>query len=380
MSERIRTGSGAESCMEEKHYWVALNMVQGVGRTLFHRLLERQGSIRKVFDSSLKKLLEVPGIGEKTAKEILSFDVENRVEREWNLAEKLDCRILTLDSEDYPRILRTIYEPPPVLYCQGMSLNENPATLAVVGTRAPSAYGKNAAEKLTRDLASRGATIVSGMARGIDTIAHKSALEEKSPTIAVLGCGLANTYPAENFGLRKRITENGTVVSEFPMTQKPDKANFPTRNRVISGLSIGTLVIEAGAKSGSLITAQFALDQGRDVFAVPGNILSPKSKGTHYLINNGAKLADSADSIIEEFPEYIKNVLKSIQVESTVALELTEREEQLMKHITFEEIHIDSLIESCALSPAEVSAVLIQLELKGLIRQLEGKRFVSNCQ
>jgi len=380
LSGRTRTQNGADSCMEEKHYWVALNMVQGIGRTLFRRLLERRGSVRHVFSSSLKQLLEVPGIGEKTAKEILSFDVENRVEREWNLADKLNCRILTLESEDYPRILKTIYDPPPVLYLEGTSLNENPATLAVVGTRAPSAYGKNAAERLTRDLAAQGVCIVSGMARGIDTIAHKSALEEKSQTVAVLGCGLANTYPPENFGLRKRIAENGVVVSEFPMTQKPDKSNFPARNRVISGLSIGTLVVEAGAKSGTLITAQCAVEQGRDIFAVPGNILSPKSKGTHYLINNGAKLVDSADSIIEEFPEYIKNVLKNVQTEKTVALELNEREEKLMKYITFEEVHIDTLIENCALSPAEVSAVLIQLELKGLIRQLEGKRFVSNCQ
>ncbi len=380
MSGRTRTENGANSFMEEKHYWVALNMVQGIGRTLFRRLLESQGSIHNVFNSSLKQLLAVPGIGEKTAKEILRFEVEDRVERELNLADKLNCQILTLDSEEYPRILKTIYDPPPVLYFEGTPLNENPATLAVVGTRAPSAYGKNAAEKLTRDLASRGVSIVSGMARGIDTIAHKSALEEKSQTIAVLGCGLANTYPPENFGLRKRIAETGAVVSEFPMTQKPDKSNFPARNRVISGLSIGTLVVEAGEKSGTLITAQCALEQGRDIFAVPGNILSPKSKGTHYLINNGAKLVDSADSIIEEFPEYIKSVLKNIQVESTTVLELTEQEEKLMKHIKFEEVHIDTLIEKCMLSPAEVSAVLIQLELKGVIRQLEGKRFVSNCQ
>jgi DNA processing protein len=323
-------------------------------------------------------LRTVEGIGEKTAGEILKFDLEASVEREFRLAGKLGARILTLESPEYPPLLKSIYDPPPVIYCQGSSPEGFPAALAVVGTRVPTSYGRLAAERLCADLAARGVAVVSGMARGIDTISHKSAMRAGGKTIAVMGCGLAHTYPPENVGLRGQIAERGALISEFPISTKPDKNNFPARNRVISGLSLGTLVIEAGEKSGALITAQFALDQGREVFALPGSIYSPKSRGTNALIKSGAKLVDGPEAIIEELDMGIQSLLKTEAPRIVDMGGLSEKEQYLLACLSLEEKHIDTIIESSRLSPADVSATLIQLELKGLVSQREGKMFVSN--
>ncbi len=219
--------------------------------------------------------------------------------------------------------------------------------------------GKIAAERLCGSLASMGLCIVSGMARGIDTIAHKAALEAGGATLAVFGCGLDHTYPPENGSLKKRIIEQGAILSEFPMSTQPDRNNFPARNRVISGLSYGTLVIEAGQKSGALITAQFSLEQGREVFSIPGNIYSGKSQSTNQLIKMGAKLVDSPEAVVEELPEWIQTALKkkaAIQVED---MDLSSSEKHLLSLLTAEEQHIDNLIENSYLSPAQVSATLI---------------------
>jgi DNA processing protein len=257
--------------MESKKHWVALNMVLGVGKTLFHRLVRGFGSPAQVFGTNKDDLMRVEGIGAKVAGEILNFDVDRNAEREFRLAEKIFARVLTLNCSEYPELLKTIYDPPPVIYVKGKDLRSFPVPIAVVGTRAATNYGKLVAEKLCGGgLATLGVCVVSGMARGIDTMAHRAALESGGGTLAVFGCGLGHTYPPENRGLREKIEAHGAVLSEFPVNKGPERNNFPARNRIISGLSHGTVVIEVGEKSGALITSQFALEQGREVFAVPG--------------------------------------------------------------------------------------------------------------
>jgi DNA processing protein len=364
---------------ETLKYWLALNMVVGVGRTLFHRLVQGLGSPCEVFSAPKSELLRIQGVGEKVAGEITHFDVDSGAERELRLAEKEDIRILTLESPEYSPLLKSIYDPPPILYIKGKALNTISLPLAVVGTRTPSEYGKLIAERLCLRLASAGFSIISGLARGIDTLAHKAALSAGADTIAVFGCGLGHTYPPENIKLRKQIIEQGAILSEFPIFMRPDRNNFPARNRILSGLALGTVVVEAAEKSGALITADFALEQGREVFAVPGNITSPKSRGTNDLIKAGAKLVDSPESILEELLPAFGESLKAKKevVESQVKFD-NDQEKKIFSLLSLEGRHIDSLIENSNLSPAQVSATLLQLELRGLIRQLSGKLYISN--
>ncbi len=364
---------------ESVKHWIALNMVLGVGKTLFHRLVSAFGSPQEVFAASSQNIVQVEGVGQKVATEISRFDIDRVAEREMRLAERSGARILTVNSFEYPSLLKAIYDPPPVIYCRGKSLDKYSAPLAVVGSRVPTSYGKNVTDRLCRDLATLGISIVSGMARGIDTLAHRAALDSGADTIAVFGCGLENTYPPENASLKERIVDQGTIVSEFPMTMRPEKNNFPARHRLMSGLSLGPLIVEAGEKSGALITGEFALEQGREVFAVPGNIYSPKSLGTNRLIKMGAKLVDGPPDIIEELGLEKKVENKQTGLNLSEVPVLSPKEESLMSLLSYDERHIDSLIENSGLSPAEVSATLMQLESKGLIRQNEGKMFVANC-
>lgn len=363
---------------ESKKYWIGLNMVLGVGKTLCHRLVKTFGSPEKVFHASRRDLMGVERVGDKVARQILDFDLEQSLKREYQLAERRNVRILTIDDPQYPFLLKSIYDPPPVIYYKGTFLDERSVPLAVVGTRKASSYGKMVAEKLCTALSEMGVCIVSGMARGIDTLAHKSALKLGNPTIAVFGCGLEYTYPPESGSLRRQIEEQGAVISEFPMSTKPDRNNFPARNRVISGLSHGTLVVEAGEKSGALITAQFALEQGREVFAVPGNIFSSESRGTHALLKMGAKLADSPEAVVEEFSDSVMELLKERKNKTLESIPLNPKEEHLVSLMSVQEQHIDRVIENSYLSPAEVSATLVTLELKGVIRQTDGKMFGMN--
>jgi len=363
---------------ESQKYWVGLNMVLGVGKTLCHRLVKVLGSPKNVFHASRKELMEVDRVGEKVARQILDFDLERSIEREYQLADRRKARILTLDDPEYPFLLRSIYDPPPVIYYKGTFLSEQSVPIAVVGTRKATSYGKMVTEKLCTALSEMGVCIVSGMARGIDMTAHRAALRLGNPTIAVFGCGLEYTYPPESGSLRRQIEECGAVISEFPMSTKPDRNNFPARNRVISGLCHGTLVIEAGEKSGALITAQFALEQGREVFAVPGNIYSSESRGTHALLKVGAKLADSPEAIVEEFSDAVLDLLKDRKQKVREAVDLNPKEEHLLSLMSVQEQHIDHIIENSCLSPAEVSATLVKLELKGMIRQSDGKMFTMD--
>ena len=302
-----------------------------------------------------------------------------QVKAELDLLSRKGYRILTLADPGYPRLLGQIPDPPPFLYMSGQ-LDGNTVNIAVVGSRNATRYGLTTTKKLCADLASLGITIVSGMARGIDTAAHEGALAGGGKTIAVLGSGLERIYPTQNKELFQRISGNGAVVSEFALLTEPEGHNFPLRNRIISGMSLGTVVVEATKKSGSLITARLAAEQNREVFAVPGSIQSFKSIGTHTLIKQGAKLVEHAQDIVEELTPFIDNakrpVTTSLDEAEDIPASLSADESQVYKLLEPYPIHIDKLIRKTAIEPGKLSSILLKLELSGMIRQLPGKFFI----
>jgi DNA processing protein len=366
--------------MDEKAWWLALHLVPGVGRITFKKLVDYFGHPRDVMQATGGQLTRVTGIGPKIAQSITGFQAARAVEREMRAAKAAGCQIVTQDDESYPSLLRTIDDPPPVLYVKGALGDPTAPGVAVVGSRHPSTYGKVVAEQLARALAECGVTVVSGLARGIDSVAHVNSLESGGRTIAILGCGLSYMYPPENRRLAERISHQGAVVSEFPMTTKPDRLNFPLRNRTISGLSLGTVVVEAGERSGALITAQWALEQGREVFAVPGNVTAPTSRGTNRLIKMGAKLVECVDDILEELPQYAlggKRDRAPAQREFCQA-DSTPDERRLLEVLDpVEARHIDWIIEQAHFPTSLVSSLLLRLELEGKVTQLPGKLFLK---
>ena len=314
------------------------------------------------------------GIGEQLAGMIKGADVRGKVQGELRLIEELNISIVTLGDPSYPNNLRQIYDPPPLLYVRGDMEPGDDLAVSIVGSRLTSNYGRITTERIAADLARHGATIVSGMARGIDSAAHRGALSAGGRTIAVLGCGVDIVYPPENRRLFEEIIAHGAVVSEFPLSTPPDGVNFPRRNRVISGLSLGVVVVQANARSGSLITARLALEQNRDVFAVPGNVGMAGSRGTNRLIKQGAKLIESAEDILEEIlPRFQHQVPESKDRKPS----LEEKEERVYQLLENDPVHIDSIIALTGMSASHVSAILLQLELKGLVQQLSGKQFVK---
>jgi DNA processing protein len=364
---------------EDFFYWLALNLTPGVGSILFRRLLERFITPEAVFRASLRQLQEIEGLGEKVAAEIGKGPFEKAVKRELSLLDEIGGSLLTLKSERYPSRLKDIYDPPPLLYVRGQIKKEDDLSISIVGSRKTSPYGRLVTERISRELVRHGITIVSGMARGIDSVAHMAAVSEKGRTIAVLGCGVDVAYPRENRNLMMEIVEHGAVVSEFPMGSPPEGAHFPKRNRIISGLSLGVVVIEAGRQSGSLITASSALEQGRDVFAVPGNVGTTGSSGTNQLIKEGAKLVETSDDILEELLPRWK---KEARVESPGASPedlLPEFEKKLYRLIGDTPTHIDALIQETGFDAGRVSSLLMSLELRGLIAQWPGKCFTKKA-
>jgi DNA processing protein len=358
---------------EEISHWLALSLTPGVGSTLFKRLLDRFDRPEAVFRSTLHELLQIEGLGEKVAKEILKGP--RGVERELKRVEETGAAVLTLKDEAYPRRLKEIYDPPPLLYIRGELKEEDDLAVSVVGSRKTSPYGRWMTEKLSRELARQGVTIVSGMARGIDAVAHMGAISEKGRTIAVLGCGVDVIYPPENKNLFWEIIDHGAILSEFPMGSSPEGGHFPKRNRIISGLSLGVIVIQAGAKSGSLITAGYALEQGREIFAVPGNVGAGSSQGTHRLIKEGAKLVESSDDVLDEIlPQWRKENETGRETERS-GPDLSGEESALFELLTETPLHIDAIIRESRLEPGKVSSLLLNLELKGLLLQWPGKSF-----
>lgn len=369
--------------MDDKAWWVALHLAPGVGRITFKKLVTYFGHPRAVLHATVGQLTRVAGIGHKMAHDIVRFQAAAAAEREFRIVERQGCRVIIQEEAAYPPLLKAIDDPPPLLYVKGELGDPTVPTVAVVGSRHPSTYGKVIAAQLARDLAAHGVTVVSGLARGIDSTAHLGALEGGGQTIAVLGCGLSHMYPPENRRLAERISRQGVVVSEFPMATKPDKLNFPLRNRTISGLSLGTVVVEAGERSGALITAQWALEQGREVLAVPGNITAPTSRGTNRLIKMGAKLVERAEDIIEEFPHYMHAAkpLTTPRQEEALQADMSPDEARLLALLDpVEERHIDWIIEQAHLPTGMVSSLLLKLELEGRVVQLSGKLFLKALQ
>jgi DNA processing protein len=358
--------------MESLIPWLGLKAVPGVGSRLFLNLLQHFGEPEKVFSASREALLQVDGVSDRLSSAIKGYQIPKEVHEDLALVKKNGIDIVTFSDSDYPDLLRHIHDPPPVLYVYG-KLHSDSLNIAMVGSRNATSYGLTVTERLSGALSQRGLTVVSGMARGIDSAAHAGALAAGGNTIAVLGCGLGTIYPAENKKLFQRIAENGAVISEFPYGTSPDAHHFPIRNRIISGLSLGTVIVEATHQSGSLITARLAAEQGREVFAVPGSVKSFKSMGTHGLIKQGAKLVEHADDIVEEL-----NISREAPPEDAgigSSISLTPAEKKVLDKLSPYPIHIDTLVRDLALSAGDVSSLLLQLELKGLVAQSPGKLF-----
>ena len=360
---------------DSRRYWVAFNLVCADRLAEARKIFEHFPSIEDVFKADRGELVGL-GLEEESALRITSPKILDQASRDLERIEKKKYTLITVEDERYPSSLREIFDPPFVLYCAGeVGVLEEPA-VSIVGARKPSPYGRAVAERLAEDLASRGLVVVSGLARGIDSMAHWGALK-RGRTVAVLGSGLANVYPRENRPLFQKIVESGAVISEFPLDAQPLGFHFPVRNRIIAGLSLALIVVEAAQRSGSLISAHLALEQNREVMAVPGNVTSPLSRGTNWLIKAGAKLVEGWEDVAEEFPSPLKERLLAQREEKREAqLPEDEREKRVLLCLQHDSLtHIDELVEKAGLSVSELLAILLNLELRGLISQSPGKYF-----
>lgn len=352
-------------------FWIALSSIPGVGRTTFRKLVRHFGSPEHALSASADALGRLDGLQRKVADAITGWNGFGDAEQELARAKDAGVDIITGDDERYPENLRAIPDAPLYLYVRGELKSGDANAVAVVGTRNPTYYGKSVTGRLAGELAAAGVTIVSGMARGIDTEAHRAALAAAGRSIAVLGCGIDTAYPPENKGLMQDLTKAGAVITEYPFGTKPEAGYFPARNRIISGLARGVVIIEATGDSGSLITARYALEQKRKLFAVPGNIGSPASKGTHSLIKDGALLIEGAGDVLAGL-----GVAQSRMPDRRPLPELTVQENSVFLRLTNEPKHIDLIMSESSLAAGALSGVLITLELKGLAKQLPGKYFV----
>ncbi len=393
---------------------IHLNMIQGVGLKTVQVLRDIFGSAERALQATSQELEKIERLS-PTMRDLLSRKpVQYPIERELELIQEYGCQVVTLYDDAYPPRLKEIDTPPLVLYIRGKLTSEDSLSISLVGSRDAKDYGRKVSYRLSFQLAQRGLTVVSGLAKGIDTSAHRGALEAGGRTIAVMGSGLSFIYPATNRDLAEKIRASGTLISEFPMAVEPKPRNFPRRNRIISGLTLGTVVVEASNRSGALITARLAGEQGREVFAVPGEIFSELSTGTHKLINNGAKLINTVDDLLNELPPYVLNQLQSqsstasvsdIAIESpqeppvekldtkskanqppveipqpvqiTPPPDLTPDERKVFDAIEVPSSHIDTIVRTTQLPIGQVSSVLLMLELKGIVQQLPGKQFTK---
>lgn len=361
--------------MTEREAYIALNMMEKVGPVSVRSLATHLGSVHAIFEATRAALLEAEGIGPAVANAITSQRDTVPWQAELEKAATAGARLVTPVDGEYPRQLLEIHDPPLALYVQGTLEARDKHGIAVVGTRRPTHYGRETTERLTAQLSQAGVTILSGLAQGIDFHAHETALKVHGRTLAVLGSALDQLYPPEHKDLARRITGSGAVITEFPFGRPPDKTTFPMRNRVVSGLSRGVLVVEAGHGSGALITANQALEQGRTVFAVPGRIDSPASHGTNSLIKHGAKLVMRVEDILEEFEALIPaGVLDRAETARSPRPTLSAEEELITKVLAEGEQDVDGLIRTTGLKPQVVSALLIGLEMKRMARMLPGRR------
>ncbi len=356
--------------------WIGLSCIPGVGRVTFRKLVGLFGSPERALSASPEDLRKIGGLSDKIVAAIGSFPWQEQAKKEIVKAAEANVAIVTADSPAYPENLRTTPDPPLYLYVKGALRTEDRNAIAIIGTRKPTYYGMSVTLRIASELSSAGFTIVSGMARGIDTQAHRGALAAKGRTIAVLGCGIDVAYPPENKGLMEEIGRSGrgAVVTENPFGTQPESGYFPSRNRIISGLSRGTVIIEAAEDSGSLITAKYALEQGRKLYAVPGNIVSLTSKGTNSLIKQGATLVESADDVLRDLGMQKQGTGQGPLFQPAPAL--TQEENTVFCCLTHEPKHIDIIMTESRAHAGKLGGVLINLELKGLAKQLPGKYFV----
>ncbi|MDO8747327.1 MAG: DNA-processing protein DprA [Thermodesulfovibrionales bacterium] len=358
--------------MSDPKFWIALSDVPDIGPVTARKLLAIYKKPEAVFKAPYKELANIRGIGPAKAKNIKGYSEWGKIDAQLKKLDAGGIKIVSFSNKDYPEMLKNIEDAPIVLYIKGIIQKEDRYAVAIVGSRKYSSYGKLAAEKLSSELSSMGFTIVSGMARGIDTLAHTAAINSGGRSIAVLGSGIDVPYPPENRGLMEKLAASGCVISEFPPGTLPERENFPKRNRIISGLSLGVLVVEATADSGSLITANCALEQGKEVFAVPGNINSVNSKGTNDLIKKGAKLVQSAEDVIEELAPILKGYIRTREKAN---IELSVEEKKLCDIMTAEPKHVDMLSMESKMPVQKVLGILLSLELNGIAKQAEGKKF-----
>lgn len=365
--------------MTSKEAFIALNLIEHVGPVRVRQLLAFFGDAPTVLRANQQQLLQVRGIGEDTAAAISGWESSVDLGGELKRITEFGCHVLTQEDVEYPELLRQIYDPPIVLYVKGTLTAQDKNAVALVGSRQTTSYGVETARKLGYQLAYVGVTVVSGGARGIDTAAHQGALAGKGRTVAVLGTGINLVFPPENAELFERIVASGAAVTQFPFNRPADKQSFPIRNRIVAGMTLGTVVVEANLTSGALITANFATDYGRQVFAVPGRIDSPRSKGCHDLIKKGAKLCEGAEDVLSEF-EYLfpasNQPASPAETGVLPALSLSENETKILGIVTQEETHIDEVIRASGLPASAVSVGLLSLEMKRMVRQLPGKLFV----
>ncbi len=360
-----------------------LNMVDHIGPVTVRQLIQKFGSPEAILEASPSDLKSVKGIGIKAAKAITDWQREIPWEEELKEIQRSHLHLIHQEDPEYPAHLKEIHDPPLILYARGKLEDGEKNSIAVVGMRHPTHYGQEAARKFGYQLGNIGMTVVSGLALGIDTAAHRGCLQAKGHTIAVLGFGFQYLTKAANARLAEEMVEaGGAIISEFPIQRPPDRQTFPMRNRIISGITLGTLVIEAGCNSGALITANFALEQGRQVFATPGRIDCPQAHGCHKLIQHGAKLVQNLEDILEEFeyllPKNNSNTDLTHQQPPTSAptVKLTATEVQVLDTISTDETEIDTIFSACDLPPSIVSATLLVLEMKHTVRQLPGKRYI----
>src|SRR6478609_2894667 len=368
--------------MESHEALVALNLIEGIGPVRARSLVEHFGDAPAVLSASKSQLLQVRSIGDETATAISNWEKTIDLAGEMRRLADFGCRVLISSDENYPASLREIYDPPLVLYVKGELTTKDKNAVAMVGSRMTTHYGLETARKLAYQLAYVGVTVVSGGARGIDTAAHQGALSGKGRTVVVLGTGINIVFPPENKDLFDRIAENGAVMTQFPFNRNGDKQSFAIRNRIVAGMTLGTVVVEADLHSGALITSNFATEYGRQVFAVPGRIDSPRSKGCHDLIKKGAKLCEGAEDILSEF-EYLfpatNRAPSAAQTGVLPALELSENEQRVFDTLrTDDDASIDEVIRKSGLPSSAVSVALLSLEMKRVVKQLPGKLFVRN--
>ena len=382
---------------------IHLNMIQGVGLKTVQLLRDVFGSAARALQATPAELEKIDKLPSAMRNRLQRKPIQYPIERELELIHEYGCQIVTLYDAAYPECLKEIDTPPLVLYIRGELTPEDSLSLSIVGSRDAKDYGRKVSYRLSYQLAQRGLTIVSGLAKGIDTSAHRGALESGGRTIAVMGSGLSFIYPTVNSDLAEKITESGALISEFPMKVQPKPKNFPRRNRIISGLTLGTVVVEASNRSGALITARLAGEQGREVFAVPGEIFSALSTGTHKLINSGAKLINTVDDLLNELPPYVLNQIQpqastspravpeqespvnpqpSAEVPQPVPTspppDLTPDERTVFDAIEAPSSHIDTIVRTTQLSISQISSALLMLELKGIVQQLPGKQFTKS--